>query len=54
MNIEANYRHDPLYRIINNTLEMQMIEKNLRVYFERLKKINSLGLVPEIIEKAKI
>jgi len=53
MIITKNFRHDLLYRVIDETLEMQIIENIVKPSFDRLKKINSLGLLPEIIEMAK-
>jgi len=53
MNIEKNYRYDLLYRVIDETPEMRIIEGKYKSAFERLKKINSLGLVPKVIEMAK-
>lgn len=50
--IEDNIRYDPLYRIIDETKEIRVIEGNFKVLFNRLKKINSLGLIPEVIEMA--
>jgi HD superfamily phosphohydrolase len=53
MNLEKHYRNDLLYRVIDETVEMQLIEDKCRTFFDRLKKINSLGVVPEVIEMAK-
>jgi HD superfamily phosphohydrolase len=53
MNLEKNYRNDLLYRVIDETVEMQIIEDKCKSSFDRLKKINSLGVVPEVIEMAK-
>lgn len=53
MNLEKNYRNDLLYRVIDETVEMQIIEDKCKHSFDRLKKINSLGVVPEVIEMAK-
>ena len=48
-----NYRYDPLYRVIDETREMRLIEGHYKENFERLKRINSLGMIPEVIEMAK-
>jgi len=53
MAIKNNFRYDPLYRIIDETQEMRIIEGHLKEKFKRLKKINSLGVIPEVIEMAK-
>jgi len=53
MIVTKNFRHDLLYRVIDESIEMQVIENIVKPSFERLKKINSLGLLPEIIEMAK-
>ena len=53
MSILGNYRYDPLYRVIDVTPEMRTIEGHLRVQFDRLKSINNLGIIPEVVEMAK-
>lgn len=47
------FRYDPLYRVIDETEEMNYIEGNFKIIFDRLKKINNLGLIPEIFKMAK-
>lgn len=49
---EENIRYDPLYRVIDETEEIRVIEGNFKGFFDRLKKINSLGVIPEVIEMA--
>lgn len=46
-------RYDPLYRVIDETKEMQLIESTFFEKFDRLKKINNLGIIPEVFEMAK-
>lgn len=46
-------RYDPLYRIIDETELMRCIEGNYSKDFNRLKRINNLGIIPELIEMAK-
>jgi len=48
-----NYRHDPLYRIIEISDEIKFIEGSFKYLFDRLKKINNLGILPEIYEMAR-
>ncbi|NYB26964.1 MAG: hypothetical protein HVN34_06450 [Methanobacteriaceae archaeon] len=45
-------RYDPLYRVIDETENMRIIEGNYSTFFERLKRITNLGIIPEIIEMA--
>jgi HD superfamily phosphohydrolase len=50
---KQNFRYDPLYRVIDETKEMQIVEGNFKFLFDRIKKINNLGVIPEVIEMAK-
>ncbi|MCL5036957.1 MAG: hypothetical protein M1269_07580, partial [Chloroflexi bacterium] len=53
MNGTRNLRYDPLYRVISVTDEMQYIEGKFKNEFDRIKSINNLGIIPEILEMAK-
>lgn len=53
MKNKQNIRYDPLYRVIDENTELRKIEGNFKDFFDRLKDINSLGLIPEVIEMAK-
>lgn len=46
-------RYDPLYRVIEETDEMRIIEGAFKPMFDRLKKINNLGIIPEVFEMAR-
>lgn len=45
--------YDPLYRVVDVTEEISFIEGNFKGLFDRLKGINNLGLIPEVLEMAK-
>ena len=53
MNTIQKFRYDPLYRVIDETEEMNVVEGNFKRLFDRLKKINNLGILPEIFKMAK-
>jgi HD superfamily phosphohydrolases len=53
MNEKHDFRYDPLYRIIDETEEMRTVEGNFKSLFDRLKRINNLGLIPEVFEMAR-
>jgi HD superfamily phosphohydrolase len=53
MNEKRDFRYDPLYRVMDVTEEIQFIEGNFKKIFDRLKGINNLGIIPEILEMAK-
>jgi len=53
MNKRQNFRYDPLYRVIDETEEMRIVEGNFKSLFNRLKRINNLGIIPEVFEMAK-
>lgn len=53
MNKIQKFRYDPLYRVIDETEEMNIVEGNFKILFDRLKKINNLGILPEIFKMAK-
>ena len=53
MNEKRDFRYDPLYRVIDVTKEMRFIEGNFKRQFDRLKGINNLGIIPEVIEMAR-
>ncbi|MHC1571513.1 MAG: hypothetical protein ACXQTM_03945, partial [Methanosarcinales archaeon] len=53
MNEKHNFRYDPLYRIIDETEEMRIVEGNLKSLYDRLKRINNLSLIPEVFEMAR-
>lgn len=46
-------RYDPLYRVIEETAEMRIIEGAFKPMFDRLKKINNLGIIPEVFGMAR-
>lgn len=48
-----DFRYDPLYRVIDETEEMRFVEGNLKLLFDRIKKINNLGIIPEVFGMAK-
>ena len=47
------FRYDPLYRVIDVTSEMRVVEGRVKGKFDRLKRINNLGIIPEVFEMAK-
>lgn len=49
----SNFRYDPLYRVIDETKWLQIIEGSYRWIFRRLKEINNLGIIPRVFEMAK-
>ena len=51
--LKDNIRHDPLYRVIDVTEEMNLLEGNFKSQFDRLKHINNLGIIPDVLEMAK-
>ena len=53
MKQKYNFRYDPLYRVIDETDEMRIVEGNYKSLFDRLKRINNLGLIPEVFDMAK-
>ena len=53
MNEKHNFRYDPLYRIIDEIEEMRIVEGKLKSLYDRLKRINNLGLIPEVFEMAR-
>lgn len=53
MNKERDFHYDPLYRVIDETEETQIIEGNFKEIFDRLKRINNLGIIPEVFEMAR-
>jgi HD superfamily phosphohydrolase len=53
MKTKGNLRYDPLYRVIDEIEEMRYIEGKFKQQFDRLKRINNLGIIPEIFEMAK-
>lgn len=50
---KRNFRYDPLYRVIDVTEDMSFIEGNYKGLFDRLKGINNLGIIPEVLEMAR-
>lgn len=46
-------RYDPLYRVIEETDEMRVVEGTFKPMFDRLKRINNLGLIPEVFGMAR-
>jgi len=46
-------RYDPLYRVIDEPTELRSIEGKFRGMFDRLKRISSLGTIPQVFEMAK-
>lgn len=46
-------RYDPLYRVFDRTEEIRFVEGKFSFLFDRLKGINNLGIIPEILEMAK-
>ncbi|MEN4006869.1 MAG: hypothetical protein PQ964_05905, partial [Methanobacteriaceae archaeon] len=53
MNETNRIRYDPLYRAIDETDEMRFVEGKFKYLFDRLKRINNLGIIPEVLEMAK-
>jgi len=53
MKRENRFRSDPLYRAIDVTSEVDIAEGCFKSLFDKLKKINSLGIIPEVLEMAK-
>ncbi len=53
MNGKRDFRYDPLYRVIDLTEEIRFIEGTFKSLFDRLKGINNLGIIPEILEMAR-
>lgn len=53
MKQKDDFRYDPLYRVIDETEEMRIVEGNFKSLFDRLKRINNLGLIPEVFDMAK-
>jgi hypothetical protein len=53
MNRKQDLRYDPLYRVIDMTEEIRFIEGKFKKEIDRLKGINNLGIIPEILEMAK-
>lgn len=53
MNGKRDFRYDPLYRVMKLTDEIRFIEGNFKSLFDRLKGINNLGIIPEILEMAR-
>jgi len=50
---KSRVRFDPLYRIIDETDEMRLVEGKFQPLFNRLKNMNNLGIIPTILEGAK-
>ena len=53
MNGKRDFRYDPLYRVVDLTEEIRFIEGTLKRLFDRLKGINNLGIIPEILEMGR-
>ena len=53
MKEKPSFRHDPLYRVMDVTKEIHFIEGNFKRLFDRLKGINNLGIIPEVLEMAR-
>jgi len=53
MNKKHNFRYDPLYRVIDEIEELRVVEGNFKPLFDRLKRINNLGIIPEVFEMAR-
>jgi len=53
MNGKRDLWYDPLYRVVEKTEEIQFIEGHFKELFDRLKGINNLGIIPEVLEMAK-
>lgn len=51
--IMKKIRYDPLYRVIEETDEIRVIEGTFKPMFDRLKRINNLGLIPEVFGMAR-
>ncbi|AKB48402.1 hypothetical protein MSKOL_2625 [Methanosarcina sp. Kolksee] len=51
--IMKKIRYDPLYRVIEETDEMRVVEGTFKPMFDRLKRINNLGLIPEVFGMAR-
>ena len=53
MNEKRDFRYDPLYRVMDVTEEIRFVEGNFKRLFDRLKGINNLGIIPEVLEMAR-
>lgn len=53
MKEKPSFRHDPLYRLMDVTEEIHFIEGKFKILFNRLKGINNLGIIPEVLEMAR-
>ncbi|RLF70639.1 MAG: hypothetical protein DRN40_04120 [Thermoplasmata archaeon] len=53
MNGNHSFRYDPLYRVIDETEEIRVVEGKLKQLYERLKEISNLGIIPEVFGMAK-
>jgi len=50
---KRTFRYDPLYRVIDETGELRNVEGSFKCLFDRLKRINNLGIIPEVFEMAR-
>jgi HD superfamily phosphohydrolase len=48
----SDYRYDPLYKVLDTTPEVDIVEKKLLRKFNRLKGIENLGIIPIVFETA--
>lgn len=53
MDKKYNFRYDPLYRVIDEIGELRIVEGNFKSLFDRMKRINNLGIIPEVFEMAR-
>jgi HD superfamily phosphohydrolase len=53
MSKRTDARYDLLYRVIDEKDELHVIEGNYKPIFDRIKRINNLGVISEILEIAK-
>ena len=53
MSKRTDARYDLLYRVIDEKDELHVIEGNYKPIFDRIKRINNLDVISEILEIAK-
>lgn len=53
MSNSEDLRYDPLYRVIDDIEEFNSVEGKFKWMYDRLKKIDNLGVIPRIYEMAR-
>jgi hypothetical protein len=48
-----DYKYDPLYGVLDESVEVSFFETNFEKQLDRLKGISNLGIIPEIFKRAK-